>query len=425
MPLTERTLPNGITLLTEPIAATKAVAIGFWFRMGSRDEREGESGITHFIEHLLFKGTAKMSASEIARFFDRVGGYVNAFTERETMCLHCVVPADYTLQALSILSDMVWDSAPKDDDIEHERSVIESEILASLDDPEECGTDQAIALMFPGNPLARPIAGSVQDVRGISSAAIRSFFAEDLRSHAPIIAIAGSFVPDDVESFFAMRTSEMAIRPGNQESPFPEWNPGFFCPVSRFSQSQIFLSYPVTFSRDSKDWFSWDLINAITGSTVSSRLFQSLRERHGLCYSIFSMVNFGRDFALWSAYLATPRESTVRAMDLLVKEIDDVVKYGFTEAEIRDARTHIIGELLLSAEDTENRMKRLARQYLFGNTVYTIDECIEIVNEIGDASLISRTAAAFRNDTASLVIYSDKRKAKECRKSVCNNSLRC
>ncbi len=423
MPLTERTLPNGITLITEPIAATKAVAIGFWFRMGSRDEREGEWGITHFIEHLLFKGTTKLSASEIARFFDRVGGYVNAFTERETMCLHCVVPADYALQALSVLSDMVWDSAPKDDDIEHERSVIESEILASLDDPEECGTDQATLLMFPGNPLSRSIAGCVEDIRGIRAQSIRSFIALDLRCHAPIITIAGSFVPDEAESFLTVRTDGMAIRPLDRKSPSPVWNPGLFCPVSRFNQSQIFLSYPVTFSRDTKDWFSWDLINAITGSTVSSRLFQSLREKHGLCYSIFSSVIFGRDFALWGAYLATPPESTARAMDFLVKEIDDLVQYGFTETEIRDARTHVVGELLLSAEDTENRMKRLARQYLFGDTVYTIDECIEIVNDISDTSLFSHVSTAFKKDTASMVIYSDKKRAKECKKNVCKNSL--
>jgi predicted Zn-dependent peptidase len=320
---------------------------------------------------------------------------------------------------------MVWDSAPKDDDIEHERSVIESEILASLDDPEECGTDQAIALMFPGNSLSRSIAGSVDDIRGISAQSIRSFISEDLRCHSPIIAIAGSFVPDEAESFLVLRTRGMAICPLDRKSPAPVWNPGFFCPVSHFNQSQIFLSYPVTFSRDTKDWFSWDLINAITGSTVSSRLFQSLRERHGLCYSIFSSVNFGRDFALWGAYLATPRESTVRALDLLVKEIDDIVQYGFTETEIRDARTHIIGELLLSAEDTENRMKRLARQYLFGDTVYTIDECIEIVNDIGDVSLFSHAVATFRKDTASLVIYSDKKMAKECRKNVSDYSLRC
>ena len=115
----------------------------------------------------------------------------------------------------------------------------------------------------------------------------------------------------------------------------------------------------------------------------------------------------------------------MRALDLLVKEIDDFVQYGFTETEIRDARTHIIGELQLSAEDTENRMKRLARQYLFGDTVYTIDECIEIVNDIGDVSLFSQAVSTFRKDTASLVIYSDKKMAKECRKNVSDYSLRC
>lgn len=416
MPLTERSLPNGISLLIEPIAATKAVAIGFWFRMGSRDERVGEYGITHFIEHLLFKGTSKMSASELARFFDRVGGYVNAFTERELMCLHCVVPSEYALESLSILSDMVWDPKVSDADIERERTVIESEILSSLDDPEEMGMDAAIALMYTGHSIARPIAGTLRDVEDITPESLRAFFSGTLHSCAPIIAVAGAVDADAVESFLHERTSSLSFEPAASMSAIPQWKAGVHYPVSKFSQSQIYLNYPIAFSTDSSEWFSWRLINAMIGNTVSSRLFQSLRERNGLCYSVYSAFSYGRDSAIWGAYVATPPENTVKAVELLLKEIENIAGNGFLPYEIRDSITHVIGDLSLSAEDTENRMKRLARQYLFGNTVYTLDECIAIVRAIDGNSLSARVKDALRAGEASLVVYADKKMGKECAK---------
>ena len=416
MPLTERSLPNGISLLIEPIAATKAVAIGFWFRMGSRDEREGERGITHFIEHLLFKGTSRMDASELARFFDRIGGYVNAFTEREIMCLHCVVPSEYALDSLVVISDMVWDQKVSDADIERERSVIESEILSSLDDPEDMGMDEAIASMYPGHPISRPIAGTLRDVESITPESLFAFFSGTLRSTAPIIAVAGAVDADAIESFLQGRTGRLSFDTVGPKGGVPLWNSGVYYPVSKFSQSQVYLNYPLKLSRDPGEWFSWRLINAMIGNTVSSRLFQSLRERNGLCYSVYSAYSYGRDSAVWGAYVATPRENAAKTLDLLLKEIEDIVGNGFQPEEILDSKTHVIGDLSLSAEDTENRMKRLARQYLFGNTVYTLDECAAIVRAIDGETLFARVKDSLRADEASLVVYADKKSGKECAK---------
>ncbi len=416
MPLTERLLPNGIRLITEPIATTKAVAIGFWFRTGSRDERSGEAGITHFAEHLLFKGTASRSARDISRFFDRAGGYANAFTEREVTCLHCLVPAAYAIEALSVLSDMAWSSAPTDDDIELERTVIESEILGALDDPEDTGSDVAMSLMYPGHPLSRPIAGTLDDLRGIAGKDVRTFLSGRLGAVKPIIAVAGDFDADCLESTLRELTRRQAfIETVPDESP-PLWRSGRHAPVSRFGQSQIYLAYPVDSAGAPEDWYAWSMINALTGGSVSSRLFQSLRETSGLCYSVYSACTFGRDAAFWGAYAATPKETTAKAVSLLVSEMENVARDGFSDREIEDARTHVIGELLLGSEDTENRMKRIARQFLFGEKVYTVEECVALVGTIGVDAIRARIRDAFAPSAASLVVYSDKKRAKECEK---------
>lgn len=417
MPLTERVLPNGIRLITEPIATTKAVAIGFWFRMGSRDEREGEAGLTHFAEHLLFKGTARRTSAEISRFFDRAGGYANAFTERELTCLHCLVPATFAFEALSVLADMAWASAPSDSDSELERSVIESEILSALDDPEDTGSDVAMSLMYPGHPIARPIAGTLRDIRGIGSKDVKDFLSRRLGSIAPLVTVAGSFDESALESAIRELSSGLSFHEPIPEAPTPAWRPGRHLPISRFGQSQLFLSYPIATDRTVEDWFAWSMVNAITGGTVGSRLFQALRERSGLCYSVYSACSFGRDAALWGAYAATPKETTAKTASLLVAEMETIAREGLTDQEIADAKTHVIGELILSAEDTENRMKRLARQFLFGKKVYTVDECVNVLEGIEPQAIHARVREAFLPSSASLVVYSDKKRAKECERS--------
>ena len=414
MPLTERFLSNGIRLITEPIAATKAAAIGFWFKKGSRDEGAGQFGMTHFLEHMLFKGTHDLSASSLARFFDRIGGYVNAFTEREAVCVFCVVPAMYALDAMGILCRMIWDSVMRDEDIERERSVIESEILSSLDDPEDVGMDVALALMYPDQPVSRVIAGNVKDVNAITGESLRAFYQCGFRVSAPFVSVAGNVDPDALESKLASCTSSLRFVESSVSGDKPVWSAGRHFPVSRFSQSQIFCSYPISFSRSSTDWFAWALINAIIGNTVSSRLFQSLREKKGLCYSVYSFYSFNRDCAIWSAYAATPREKTIEAVDSMLLEIETVRKNGFTEDEFRDARTHVIGELELASEDIENRMKRIARQFFFNGEVFTIDESVGVLEGLSFSTLADLLQKDFIKGNESLIVYADKKITKEC-----------
>jgi predicted Zn-dependent peptidase len=415
MPLTDRLLENGIRLITEPIAATKAVAIGFWFSCGSRDETQGLFGVTHFIEHMLFKGTDRYSAFAIARFFDSIGGYLNAFTEREYLCFYCVVPFNKVTESFDIMLDMVFRSVIRDDDVEKERSVIVSEVLSSLDDAEETGTDVAVATLYAGHGLSRPIAGSVEDVESLSADAIRAQYRNLLDSVPLLVTVAGNVDPELIARQLGEVSYKATLSLAVKSVP-PTWNPGRFFVESRFSQSQVFLSFPLRSVSSPDDWFSWAIINAIIGDSVSSRLFQNLREKRGLCYSLYSFYSCNRDSALWSAYLAVPPERTREAVESLLAELESVRSNGVSDTEVIDAQGHISGELLLSAEDTENRMKRLARQFFYGGKMLSIEESIDCVMMLSREDIASRITSAFGSQDESLIVYAGKKSLKECKK---------
>lgn len=420
MPPTDRILPNGIRLLAEPIAATKAAAIGFWFSRGSRDEDPSSHGITHFIEHMLFKGTGERSARDIARFFDRIGGYVNAFTERELLCVYCVVPSLHALAAAEVVLSMLRESAFSSSEIEKERSVIVSELLSSLDDSEEMAMDAALAAMYPGHGFSLPIGGSVEEVASLSPDRIRNEYHDRFRSCPPVVTVAGNIDSEAFAQFLAARRFTFAAQGFQQVlSAIPDpplWQSGRFYPESSFGQSQIFLSWPLQFERNGSEWFAWSVINAIIGDSVSSRLFQTLREDRGLCYSVYSTFAVNRDSALWSAYAATPPERTVETVESLLSEIDSVRQKGFTDVEIADARSHIAGEMLLASEDTENRMKRLGRQFFYNGALISVEDSVALLESLHDDDIQNRVRDGFKPAQESLVVYAGKKWIKECRK---------
>ena len=414
-------------MLAEPIAATKAAAIGFWFSRGSRDENPDTHGITHFIEHMLFKGTATHSARDIALFFDRIGGYVNAFTERELMCVYCVVPSPHASAAAGIILSMLRDSLFTDGDIEKERSVIVSELLASKDDSEEMAMDAALAAMYPGHGLSLPIGGTVEEVEALHADRIRLEYRDRFRQCRPLVTVAGSIDPESFAVFLegcdlsgtgeTRASAQNSFRDGAAPSvESPRWQAGRFYPESPFGQSQIFLSWPLDFGRSGANWLSWSVINAVIGDSVSSRLFQTLREDRGLCYSVYSTFAVNRDSALWSAYAATPGERTVETVETLRAELEAVRRYGFTDTEIADARSHLAGEMLLAAEDTEHRMKRLGRQYFYNGQLLSVEDSVSLLESLHADDIQSRACAGFGVDDESLVVYAGKKRIKECRK---------
>ncbi len=417
MPIADRVLANGIRLVTEPIVAAQSAAIGFWFYAGSRDELENEAGSTHFVEHLLFKGTARRSASDIARFFDRVGGYVNAFTERECVCLMCVVPPERVDEAVSVLVEMTSESSLEDRDIELERSVILSEILSTQDDADEMGMETAFSLMFPGHPFSRPIAGTADGLRSLEARTLRERYTGAFARGPDFVTAAGAFEEDAIYgSLLAFPSIGGRVINGVP----PEFRAGRFAKRfdrrSSFSQAQIYLSFPIDEARTAEAWGTWALINAITGDMVSSRLFQSLREERGLCYSVYSFAQFGRDCAFWMAALSSPPDRAPYAYRSLLEEIGKLAESGVSETEVADAASHIVGEMRLSSDDTEYRMKRLARQLMFSGNAVPTGVTAEILLGIGHDRVSGTIRRAFSPDSMNTVVFGDRQNVKECEK---------
>jgi len=412
MPINNRVLDNGIRLISEPIASTKAAAIGFWFSCGSRDERDGEYGVTHFIEHMVFKGTVRHSTFEIARYFDRIGGYVNAFTEREHVCIHCLVPSYAAAEATALIADMVFNSAMADEDIERERDVIETEVLAALEDPDEMGMDAAVASIFPGHPVSRPIGGTAKNIQSLKRDTIRGAYRRMLAAGQLLVTCAGNFDQDELER--ALGSIEMPdFRREPDSAASPRWHPFHGCIRSRFMQSQIFYSLEISDFHSPSDWYVWSVINAIIGDSVSSRLFQNLREKRGLCYSVFSFFSFNRDFASWTAYLSVSPDKTEEAVALLLEEMRKISSSGLDEAEIGYAKEHLTGEMILASDDIDNRMKRLARQFYHSGEICTIEESIDMIRAIGTDDVNAAVRTVFAGTNRSCLVYGKRKIKKE------------
>ncbi len=406
MPINKHTLDNGITLISEPVAATKAAAIGFWFYTGSRDETGANSGITHFIEHMLFKGTNACSARDIARFFDRTGGYVNAFTDREIVCLYAVVPGSAATASIRMMVEMLVASSFRNEDIETERSVIESEILSYLDDPEESCAEWFMETSFAGAGLSMPIAGTVESVSAIRPCDLRRYHAEIVMRRLECVTLSGSFDENpcvrELEALPPANDGPSARRIGE---PSSIWVPGTRVKKTRFNQSQIVAGWKLPPIKTTVDWFEWSAINDILSDTVSSRLFREMREERGLCYSLSGSVNVFRDFSFLGVNLSVPPEKTRESVETLNEYTAAFFQKGPTEREVSDAREREIGAITLASEDPEYRMKRLARQFFREGRVQGLERDLAAVRQWSTEALLCRLSSVACQADQALCVY--------------------
>jgi predicted Zn-dependent peptidase len=404
VPIYERRLANNVMLISETVRETETAVIGFWFPCGSRDENKGFYGAAHFVEHMLFKGTPQFTAFDIARAFDRVGGFVNAFTERELSCIYCVVPAAHSSAAAEILCDMTANSLFSDTDIERERAVIESEILSSLDDPEEAAFDAVCEILWPGHPVSRPISGTVREIKALTRDSLLLWYRKQIAAGPLLVTAAGKFDLPGLERAL----EQLPGRPLSAEAPgggMPEFTPGAFFRPADFQQSQIFMFYPLLFTPGEEQYYEWSVFNAIAGDTMSSRLFQRLREQSGYCYTVYSFFQLLRDTGVWGASAASSRKSIRRVLAEMREELDALFDRGVTETEIDDAREHLCGEELIGSEDMENRMKRLARQYLAGQKLHTVEEAVERIRRVTGEGLASCIASSIDRSREAVILY--------------------
>jgi predicted Zn-dependent peptidase len=376
-------LDSGLRVVTEQLPALRSAAVGFWVGTGSRDEPESIAGASHFLEHLLFKGTATRSAVDIAESVESCGGDMNAFTGQEVTAYYVRVPDRHLELALDILSDIVWSPALRPDEVESERQVILEEIRMRDDTPDDLVHDVFAGALFPHHPLGREISGSQESITEVSRDAIASYHADHYRPSNVVVAVAGNVDHDDVVARVAAALpatgGDRPARVNGADHGAPEP----FARVERpLEQSHVVLGARAL-RRDDPDRFALSVLDQVLGGGMSSRLFQEVREKRGLAYSVFSYRSAFEETGALAVYCATAPGRVEETLDVVRHELDRLVRDGgITERELASAKGHLTGSLALSLESSSSRMHRIGRAELTMGEVPTLDWVVEQVEAV-------------------------------------------
>jgi predicted Zn-dependent peptidase len=406
-------LPRGAALAAELAEGARSFAVGFWFPIGSRHEAPLERGFVHFVEHMVFKGTRRRSAAELSREIERVGGYLNAFTDRDSVCVHCQVPSARWALALDLLADMIFCSAFRLEDFEREREVIVSEILSARDDPEECSHDEFLASIWPGDPLSRKIAGEPEDLRRITRDGLYAFYRDQFSPSRLLIAAAGPIPPSDVAAELRRLIDDLPAGPeGAAESAGAtraETTPAFSrtSAYRKVDMEQVHfyeaiqLDPPFT----EKDYYSLSALNGALGDASSSRLFLSLREDKGLCYSVYSAFAMTGTECLWMVAANASASVLPELAAEMDRQLDKAAEEGLGESECADAVSRLAGSFDVALDDPDFRMRRIARQMLFSGEADEADEARSRMSSLGREDLNAACERLLKGRTRARFAY--------------------
>jgi predicted Zn-dependent peptidase len=396
-------LPNGIRLVSERIAHVRSVAVGVWVETGSRHEPLPKSGVSHFIEHLVFKGTQTRSAEEVAKAVDSVGGQMDAFTTKEHTCFYVTVLDQHLPLAADLLSDILLHPLFAAEDIDRERSVVLQEFRMVEDTPDDLIHDLFAERVWTGHPLGRPILGDKKIILGLAREQILAYFVEEYCPARITIAAAGRLEHAQLVDLFGKCFVEFrrpcAMRDGAEP---PALTPRMELIDKPLEQVHFVLGGP-GLRQDAPERFTLYLLNTIVGGSMSSRLFQEVRERQGLVYSIYSGNAAFRDCGLFYIYAGTEPAHFSKVLGLVIEELRKLKRSGVTADELARAKEHLKGSLMLSLESTSSRMTRLAKQELYFGQYFTLDEILAAIERVTPADMESLIATLLDKSPLSLV----------------------
>ncbi|SEN44510.1 M16 family metallopeptidase [Lihuaxuella thermophila] len=376
----KHTLPNGIRIVAEQIPYVRSVAVGIWIGTGSENETPGENGISHFIEHMMFKGTKKRTARQLAEAFDEIGGHVNAFTAKEMTCYYAKVLDQHFPISLEILADMFFESTFAETEIEKEKKVIVEEIRMVEDTPDDLVHDLLSEASFGNHALGHPVLGSVENVQGFRREDLLRYKDRYYNPHNVVIAVAGN-LPDDylqqVEAAFARHEGDSV----SVKNKRPSFTPNIKIKKKKTEQTHLCLGLPGLSVSDSRI-YTLVLLNNVLGGNMSSRLFQEIREERGLAYSVFSYHSAHRETGLFAIYAGTAHGQENEVLECVQNILSEVKENGLTASELNKAKEQLKGSLMLGLESTNNRMSRLGRNELLLGRHITLDQIVESVEKI-------------------------------------------
>ncbi|MDR3085458.1 MAG: insulinase family protein [Christensenellaceae bacterium] len=360
------TLPNGLTIVGERMPYLRSISLGVWVRNGSADEAPEENGYSHFVEHMLFKGTAHRSARQIAEEMDFLGGQMNAFTSKELTCFYVKAVSTRLQEALGLLSDLVLNPAFPQGELEKEKGVILEEIAMGEDTPEDLAQDQLALAMFGGHSLGRSILGPAEGIRAVSREALLHFMQARYKPQNAVFTLAGNYDWDQ-----ALHLLSQAFAPWGGAYQYRNYPAVEFAPKTLFrrkelEQTQVCLAFPSLPMGDEAN-FTLLILNNLLGGSMSSRLFQRIREEAGLAYSVYSYPSSHARTGIETLYAGTSPKTAQRVLNLMGEELKRLVEDGIPKEEFEKSREQIRGSYLLSMESGSARMQALGRgQLLLG-----------------------------------------------------------
>lgn len=379
----ERTvLPNGLRVITERMPQVRSVSVGIWVSSGSREERAEEAGISHFIEHMVFKGTRHRTAEQIARAVDSIGGGLDAFTSKEMVSYNAKVLDEHLPQAFDIVADLVRNPLFDEDDIKKEKGVILEELKMETDNPEYLVHEIFSSHFWKGHALGRPILGTRQTIRAFDREQVARYYQRHYTPKNVLITAAGNLKHKHLARLAEDYFGDLRAQKGSQPAPTPKPHaPLVFRDKHSLEQVHVYLGVP-SIPMAHRDRFAWYILNAILGGGMSSRLFQNIREKQGLAYTVFSDLTMYRDVGCMLVYAGTSPRSAGRVVESIVHEMKELAAHQVTPEELRRAKDHLKGSYVLGLESTSSRMGNLARQEVYFKRFFSLTELLDQVEEV-------------------------------------------
>jgi predicted Zn-dependent peptidase len=389
-------LDTGLRLVTEAMPQVRSVTIGVWLMRGSRHETDARSGIAHFVEHMLFKGTHLRSAEDIAQAIDSIGGQLDAFTAKEYACYYIKVLDEHLPLAVELLSDIVLHPRFADEEIEREKKVILEEIKMVEDTPDDLVHELFTQHFWEGHPLGRPILGSKETVEALTASTLRQYFGGSYAAPNMVVSAAGNLEHARVRDLIGGAFSALPTEAERVSQGPPTVVPQVIARTKELEQSHLCLgtnSYP----QSHEDRYVSYILNSLLGGSMSSRLFQNVREKRGLAYSVFSGLSAYRDAGNITIYAGCANDAVEQVIDLCVEELRGLKRTPVLDTELKRAKDHLKGSLMLSLENTASRMSHLARQEIYFDRHFGLDETLAGVQRVSAEDLQRVACDLFAN----------------------------
>ena len=403
-------LASGLRIVTEEIPAVRSAAFGIWVNVGSRDESLKVAGASHFLEHLLFKGTKRRSALEISSSIEAVGGEMNAFTSKEYTCFYArVIDKDLPL-AIDVISDLITSSVAKPSDVDAERKVVLEEISMRDDDPSDLVHELFAETFYGDTTLGRSILGTTKSIKSLSRSAVFNYYKKRYLPEDIVVAVAGNIrhqqVVDQIiaalsrDEFLDRAEKKFNLRPSQEFNRKPKRNVGLI--NRKTEQAHIVLGMPGV-NRDDKRRFAMAVLSSALGGGMSSRLFQEIREKRGLAYSVYSYAQQFAGSGFLALYAGSTPSKAVEVIKIMRGVLEDVASNGLSSEELIKAQGSVTGSLILGQEDTGSRMSRIGKSELIYGQVLTFDEILREITAV-DSATIAELASKVLGSAPSLAV---------------------